>query len=114
MLAASQDEPLPSGRLMEALRFWTSKPTIGTTETFPGTLPCDLQGSLDWRGARGVLRKQVLSDEVRRVAVSPHEVGREPTLREVAARLTTHGSMREPIAREVLRQIRLELGPVRH
>ena len=66
-----------------------------------------------WRAARGVQRKQVLSDEVRRVAVSLHEAGREPTLREVASRLTTPGSMQERVAREVLAQIRLELGPVR-
>ena len=57
--------------------------------------------------------KQFLTEEVRRVAVSLHEAGREPTLREVASRLTKPGSMRERIAREVLAQIRLELGPVR-
>ena len=66
-----------------------------------------------WRTARSARRKQFLSDEVRRVAVSLHEAGREPTLREVASRLTTPGCMRERIAREVLAQIRLELGPVR-
>ena len=41
------------------------------------------------------------------------EAGREPTLRQVAFRLTTPGSMREPIAREVLAQFRLEIDPVR-
>jgi len=65
------------------------------------------------RAARSARRKQVLSDEVRRVVVSLHEAGREPTLREVVSRLTTPGSMRERIARDVLAQIRLELDPVR-
>jgi TniQ len=31
MLAASQDEPLPSGRFMEALRFWTQDATFAET-----------------------------------------------------------------------------------
>jgi hypothetical protein len=66
----------------------------------------------DWRAARGVRRKQALSEEVRRVAASLHEVGREPTLREVASRMTKPGSFRDPIARVALAQIRLELGPV--
>ena len=55
----------------------------------------------------GVQRKQVLSDEVRRVAIGLDEAGREPTLRKAASRLTTPGSMREWDAREVLAQCAL-------
>jgi len=80
---------------------------------FPERCHAISQAHSDWCAARGVRRKQVLSDEVRRIAVSLHEAGREPTLREVASRLTTPGSMREQVAREVLAQMRLELGPVR-
>ena len=81
---------------------------------FPEHCHAISQAHARWRAARSARRKQVLSDEVRRVVVSLHEAGREPTLTEVASRLTTPGSMRERLAREVLAQIRLELGPVRH
>ena len=67
---------------------------------------------MDWRVACGVRRRQVLVEEVRKVAASLHEVGREPTLREVASRMTKPWSFRDPLARVALAQIRLELGPV--
>jgi hypothetical protein len=65
---------------------------------------------MDWRVERGVRRQQGIIDEVRKVAVSLHEAGREPTLREVAAQMTKPGSLRDPVARATLAQIRLQLG----
>jgi hypothetical protein len=65
-----------------------------------------------WRVECGVRRRQVLVEEVRKIAASLHEVGREPTLREVASRMAKPGSFRDPSARVALAQIRLELGPV--
>lgn len=64
---------------------------------FPERCRAISQSHAGWRAKRSARRKQVLSDEVRRIAVSLHGAGREPTLREVASRLTTPGSMRERI-----------------
>jgi hypothetical protein len=58
---------------------------------FPERCHAFSQAHARWRAARSARRKQVLSDEVRRVVVSLHEAGREPTLREVVSRLTTPG-----------------------
>jgi hypothetical protein len=65
-----------------------------------------------WRVECGVRRRQGLVEEVRKIAASLHEVGREPTLREVASRMAKPGAFRDPSARVALAQIRLELGPV--
>jgi len=80
---------------------------------FPELCRAISMAHMAWRVECGVRRRQVLVEEVRKVAASLYEVGREPTLREVASRMTKPGSFRDPIARVALAQIRLELGPVR-
>jgi hypothetical protein len=66
---------------------------------------------MDWRIESALARQQALIEEVRRAAASLHEVGTEPSIRNVRSRMTKPGSFRNPIARAAFARIRLELDP---